>query len=369
MTFSTKHQQRNTHSGEFVMSDRYMEDSMEDLAYDEAEGATDGYEDEGDYGDADAGEGEDEFLRGILGGIGRVAGGLLGGGGGGGDGFEDAGDDEFDAAADGFEEGESEVSDYEAFEDAVADALESGDTDEFFGRIARIARNVGRTVGNVARTVAPIASAIPIPQAQAVGRVAGVLGRLLADGADEFEALEELFDYAETDDIDAAAPLIAGLTVRQRMPGVARAPRQLRRQMVRSVANATRTLARRQGPRAARAVPGVVQRVQQGVRRRALPPRRAATAIRRVAQRVARSPRAVQVLAQRARATAPAAARQARAAGIGTPGVGGAMGAPAGGFGPAAHGHAHGHAHRCAHCRRARTFSLRGPVQITIRGR
>src|SRR6185503_11066741 len=124
------------------MSDRYMEDSMEDLAYDEAEGAADGYEDEGDFGDAD--EGEDEFLRGIIGGIGRVAGGLLGGGGaasgggGGGDGF-DEGDDEFEAGGDGFDEGDGESSDYDAFEDAVADALDAGDTDEFFRRIARVA--------------------------------------------------------------------------------------------------------------------------------------------------------------------------------------------------------------------------------------
>lgn len=323
------------------MSDRFSEDSMEDLAFDEAEGAADMYDDSGDYADVDAGEG-DEFLRGIIGGIGRIAGGLLGGGGGG-DGFDELdGGDEFELEADGFEEDYGE----DSFEDAVADALESEDTDEFFRRIAGIARRVGgvarrvgRGVGQVARTVAPLASMIPLPQAQAVGRIAGLLGRVLADGADEFDALEELFEHAEMEDaVDAAAPLIAGLTIRSRMPGIARAPRPVRRQMVRNVTQATRTLARSAGPRAARAVPGVVGRVQQGVRSRAIPARRAPQAVRAVAQRVARNPRAVRNMAQRARATAPAARTR--------------RGGAAGG---------------CAHCR-GRSFRLRGPVQVSIRG-
>jgi hypothetical protein len=131
-------------------------------------------------------------------------------------------------------------------------------------QVGRVGGRVARGVGQVARTVAPIASMIPLPQAQAVGRIAGLLGRVMADGGDEFDALEDLFDLAEDEDaIDAAAPIIAGLTVRQRMPGVARATPQVRRQMVRGVTQATRTLARRQGPQAARAVPGVVQTVQR----------------------------------------------------------------------------------------------------------
>jgi hypothetical protein len=342
------------------MSDRHLDDSMEDLALDEAEGAADGYEDEADFGEGDESGEDDEFLRGLIGGIGRVAGGLLGGGGGG-DGFDEFaegdGADEGDALDEGDEFDAGDGYDTDAFENAVADALDAGDSDEFLRRIGNIARNVGRaagrvgrTVGNVARVVAPIASAIPLPQAQAIGRIANVVGRLMADGADEFEALEELFDYAESDDIDAAAPVIAGLAIRQRMPGVARAPRPVRRQVVRGVTRATRTLTRAQGPRAARAVPAVVQRVQQGVRRRRVPPRRAGAAAQRVAQRVAQSPRAVQQLVQRARAAAPARVRRmhaARAAGMG--GV-----APIAGT--------------CPSCRRTRTFNLRGPVQISIRG-
>lgn len=326
------------------MSDRFADEGMEDLAYDEAEGAADQYDEGADLGDMDAGEEGDEFLRGIVGGIGRIAGGLMGGGGG--DGFDElAGDDEFDALdeGDGFE-GDAEEASFEAFEDAVADALEAEDSDEFFRRLAGIARRVGRTVGQVARVAAPIARLIPHPAAQAVGRIAGVLGQNLAD---EFDVLEDVFDEAEAEDaIDAAAPLVAGLTIRSRMPGVARAPRPMRRQLVRSVAQATRVLARRHGPRAARAVPAVVGRVQQAVRRRAVPVRRTPQAVRAMVQRVVRNPRAVRSLVQQARVLAPAHVRRIHRRHPHWVGV----------SGPAS-------------SRRARTFNLRGPVQITIRGR
>jgi hypothetical protein len=258
------------------------------------------------------------------------------------EGFEDGFEEEFE---DGFEEMEDLGEEYayeemdalEAMEDAVADALEEEDTDEFFRRLARIARRVGRgvgqvarrvapVVGRIARTVAPIASAIPLPQAQAIGRVAGLLGRVLPNRADEFEALDEVLDLAEEEDaIDAAAPIIAGLTVRRTMPGVARQPRTVRRQIVRSVSQATRTVARRQGPQAARAIPRVVQAVQRTVRRRGLPARAVAPAVRRAATRVARSPRVARRLA-----------------------------------GPAA---------RRGMARGRQSYTLRGPVRISIQGR
>src|SRR5262245_60226613 len=117
----------------------------------------------------------------------------------------DAGDDEFDAMADGFDEMEDwgDVDQYEdvdvmdAMEEAVGDALGAEDTDEFFRRLARgigrvargaagVARRVGPVVGRIARTVAHIAGAIPLPRTQAIGRDAGVDGRLMADEADEF---------------------------------------------------------------------------------------------------------------------------------------------------------------------------------------
>lgn len=294
------------------MSDSFEAEVMDDLFYDSAEGpARPSYGDEFEEFDAL----EEEF-----------------------EGFED----EFE---EGFEEmeGFEETDLFDEMEEEVADALEEEDADEFFRRLAGIARRVGRgvaqvarraapVVGRIARTVAPIASAIPLPQAQAIGRVAGLLGRVLPNRADEFEALEDVFDLAEEEDaVDFAAPVIAGLTIRRTMPGVARQPRAVRQQLVRSVSQATRAVARRAGPQAARAVPRLVQSVRRTAQRRGLPARAVAPAVRRAAARVARSPRTARRLA------------------------GGAM-RPAG-------------AMRAGMRRGRRAYTLRGPVRITIQGR
>jgi len=347
------------------MSDRFAEDSMEDLALDEAEGSAEAEEgfDEYEGGEGDEGEGDesDEFLRGLLGRVARpalraagraagraasrAAGGLLGGAArGGAQGLDDfEGEDDFDAYDD---DAPNPGDAYDSMEDAVADALAADDTDEFLRRLRNVARRaaqgaarVGRGVGQAARVIAPIARAIPLPQAQAVGRIAGALGRVLFDGADEFDALDEVFDELEGDDaIDAAAPVVAGLALRSRMPGIAQAPRHLRQQMVRSAAQATRRVAAQQGiPTARHALSGAVQRVQQAVRRRAISPRQAPQALRQLGQRAARNPRAARALAQQAQASAPAGRRAGRGG--------------------------------CPHCGRTRNLRFRGPVHIAIRGR
>ncbi|WP_139558335.1 serine/threonine-protein kinase [Methylotetracoccus oryzae] len=309
-------------------------DVMEDLLYDEAEGPARGHQfDEFSEYDEFGEEESDEFLRNIIGGIGRAVGGLAGGA----DQYDEAEEwGEYDA----YEEAEdADVMD--AMEEAVADALGAEDTDEFFRRLARgvsrvargavrVARRVAPVVGRIARTVAPIASAIPLPWTQAIGRVANVVGRLMADEADEFEAFDEMLDSFDEGEIDAAAPVIAGLTIRRTMPGVARLPRTQRRQLVRSVTQATRTVARRQGVPAARAVPAVVRAVQRGVRTRRVPPRAVPRAITRAAAQVARSPQTVRRLAQ---ATPRTVGRATRPIGPG------------------------------------RRFTLRGPVTISIQGR
>jgi hypothetical protein len=289
------------------MSDRFESDVMEDLFYDAAEGPSQmEYGEEFEEGDAFE-EGFEEFEEGFE------------------EGFE------------GMEDAYEEMDALESMDDAVADALEEEDTDEFFRRLRRIARGVARVarraapvVGRLARQVAPIASAIPLPQAQAIGRVAGVLGRVLPNQADEFEALDEVLDLAEDEDaVDAAAPVIAGLAVRSAIPGVSRLPRPARRQLVRTVSQATRAVARRQGPQAARAIPAVVQGVQRTARRRGLPARALPQAVRRTVARVARSPQVVQRLA---RSATPPAARGRRGRG-------------------------------------GRAYTLRGPVRIVIQGR
>lgn len=194
----------------------------------------------------------------------------------------------------------------DAMEAAIADALDAEDSDEFLRRVAQgvrraagIARQVGRGVGQVARVVGPVASMIPLPQAQAIGAIANIAGRLLADGADEFEALDELLAFAEEEDaVDAAAPIIAGLTVRTIVPRANRLNRSTRRQLVRSVRQSTQTLARRQGARSVRAVPRVVQAVQRTAQRRRVPAQQLPQAVRRATARVARNPRLVSRLAR-----------------------------------------------------------------------
>ena len=299
------------------MADRYDTDVMDDLFYEAAEGssAMEGFEDEFE----DDGF-EDEFDA---------------------EGFEDEFEDGFAAGDDGDA--------MDALEEAVVDALAAEDADEFFRRLARGLRGAVRTVGRVARqaaphigriarTVAPIASAIPLPWTQAVGRVAGLVGRVMADEADEFEAMDEMLELAEDEDImDAAAPVVAGLTIRRVVPGVARMPRPVRRQLVRSVTRATQTIARRQGPQAARAVPAVVRAARRVAARQGAPVRALPGAVARTAARVARSPRLAR---QMARATSAARA------GV----VGVARGAA------------------CPNCRRRhrRNIVIRGPVRIVV---
>src|SRR6266568_5658784 len=228
-----------------MMSDRLDDDLMEDLMSDAAEGPAHSRHalDEGD-------EMTDELEE-----------------------LDEGDEDALEDEGDEFEVDEAEMAD--EMEEAVADALEAEDTDEFFRRLRNIARRVAPVVGRIARTVAPIASAIPIPQAQLIGRAAGLLGRLMADEADEMEALDELTDLAEEEEgIDAAAPLIAGLAIRSAMRGAARLPRPARRQLVRATTTATRQLARRHGPRAVAAVPGIVRQARRIAVRRGLPAQR-----------------------------------------------------------------------------------------------
>ncbi len=324
-------------------------DAMDDLFYDAVEGPArqsadefDSFYAEDEFDGFDAAEDDDDaFIGGLIRGIGQVASGLMGG-------------DEFDEMEDygdyAYDYGDA----LDFLDDELADALEEEDTDEFFRRLRRIAQRVGRVaqrvgrgVGQAARVVGPIASMIPLPQAQLIGRAANIAGRLLADEADEFEALDEFFDFAEDEDaIDAAAPFVSAITVRSTVPGVSRMPRNTRRQLVRATTQATRTLARRQGPQAARAVPRIVRSVQRVAAQRRVPARAVPAAIRRAATRVAQNPRAVRRLARPIAPTAathPAAMRRRRPIGAG----GGSI---------------------CPNCGRGQRLRLRGPITITIRG-
>jgi hypothetical protein len=204
--------------------------------------------------------------------------------------------DEFDA----YDEDNS----FDAFEDAMVDALEAEDSDEFLRRIRRgirsvanVARTVGRGIGSVARVVAPIASAIPLPWTQAIGRVAQVAGRVLADGGDEFEAIDALVDLADAEDLmDAAAPAIATMAVHGTMPQAARLPQTTRQQLVRATTQTAQAIARQQGTQAVRALPAVVQSAQAIARQQGLPPRALPQVIQRLGARLSRNPQLIRRL-------------------------------------------------------------------------
>ena len=366
--------------------DRFDADVMEDLMSDPAEGPAlstmdegDEYDeyDEGDFGD----EGDDPFL-------GKILGGLLGGG-------QSADEmdeyDEFSPQASSFDEydefspqassfDEFDPGDeYDSFEDLAADAMDAADADEFFGRLARIARRVGKGIGSVARVVGPIASAIPIPQAQLIGRVANVAGKLLADGADEFEAIDELVDGLEDDAIDAAAPVIAAAALRR--TAVRAAAPAARRAAVRAVSQAVRQAVRSQGGPAARGVVRAVRATRRVTKQRHLPPRTAAKVAAHAARSVARRP---QIARRLSRPLVPASRRatpRGRAQSIiqrtlGPAARGGGAYSPYGygyGGGGGGYGYGPGTSRRhstvqvrpCAHCA-ARTLRLRNPVNIMI---
>ncbi|MGY8525617.1 hypothetical protein [Paracidovorax citrulli] len=377
--------------------DRFEADVMEDLL-DEAEGpaarsamdlgedyAEDEWDegdeyDEGDYAD----EGEDAFIGQLVAGAGGGPGAASGR-----SQYDEYDEDAWDemdemASPDGYDAAYDE---FDGMEAAVADAMDADDGDEFFrrlGRIARsavnVARRAGQGIGAAARAIGPIASMIPLPQAQLIGRIANVAGRLMADGADEYEAFDELVDGLDEEAVDAAAPVLAGMVVRRALPSVARAAPAVRRAAVRGVAQAVRTAARTQGAPAARAVARAVRVTQRTVQRRNLPPRAAATTAARTAQAVARRPQAARQLSRplvpaarratprgrgaqvTARTVAPVARQVAVATGRGgqrlrTGGLGGGLG---GGYG--------GASGSCPNCG-TRRLRVRGPVTIVIRGR
>ncbi len=309
--------------------ERMEEELMEDLFYQEAEGAAELGEEEEWEGleameEADWGE-EEEWEAGEEGFL---------------DEFEEEGFEEFDEFGEAYGFDESE----DAFEDAMAYALEAEDTDEFFRRIGRAlrrvapgivrgVRRVASTVGRVARVAAPIARLIPHPYAQVAATGLGLLGRLRAEGASEEEALDAFAELAAYD--EAAIPVVAGLAVR-RLVGrtAARLPVQARRQLVRTMGTAARTLVGRRGPKAVRALPRIVASVRRTAATRRTPPQALPRVVRRTVARVTRS----RPLTRRLSRPSPRAVQRVRAA---------VRRAPAG-------------------AAPARNFTLQGPVRVTI---
>jgi hypothetical protein len=307
------------------------EDLFEDLAYEEAEGMAEmedelemdefdefdeGYEDEFDveaFADEDALDFdgmEDEF---------EAAGEYF-------DEFdaydEFEGFDEFDEAA--FDEAD------EALDNVMAYALGAEDADEFFGRLFKGLKSIGKkvvsgirkaapVVGKIASGVSRVASMIPHPYAQAIGRVAGVVGkgarlaqRLRMEGASEEEALDAFAELAVRD--PRALPIVAGLTARTVLKSKgARLSPAARKQVVKQMKGAAKTLVRKRGPAAVRALPKIARSVRRTAIAKGTPAVTAAKVVRKTASKVARSPTLTRKLAR----PSPKAKSMVKKAGVG----------------------------------------------------
>jgi hypothetical protein len=233
-----------------AVTDREM---LEDLAYTESEGPADmGEEDEWDR----IGE-EDEF-----------------------DGF--GGEDALEA-----EEAEESIG------NILGNVLGAEDEDEFFGKliggIKNIVKKAAPIVGKIARGAGPILSMIPHPAAQVAGRVAGVLGKLKAEGASVEDALEAVAEIAAQD--RRALPVVAGLAARSVLKDRAAAmPAVQRKQAARAATTAARTLVTSGGPRAIRALPKIVRSVRRTAASKGTPAAVRPKVLARTAAKVAQRP-------------------------------------------------------------------------------
>jgi len=336
------------------MTERFEEDSLEDLMEDAPEGSH--ALDELEAGDEAAEFDESE------------------------DPLEEFGDDELEESMDSWEseDGSDEL------EESMTDALEAEDADEFFGFLKKI----GKGIGSVARAAAPFASLLPVP---GLGAAANVLGSVLADEGDEFDAMEELADLADEEDgWDELSPPIATLAIRGALKHhAARIARPTRRKLVKTVTAVTKHIARRHGARAVAAVPAIVEHARRIAIRRRLSAKHLPALVARTARAAVKSPRVLRKLAvasSRMRGAATAAGgtrlrhRWRRRHG-GMAGYGEAAGF---GFGSTA-GISRAGKHRrkrvagglafgsgaaaaCPHCQR-RVFRIAGPVTLTIAAR
>ena len=139
-------------------------------------------------------------------------------------------------------------------------------------RTKSVLRTVGAALGNT-----------PSPTLRSIGQGLGALVNSLP--ADEFDAMEAMFDWAEEEDaIDEAAPAIAQLTIQQI---ASQLPTSTRHRLLKSITQAIRLLTQRQGAQAARAIPAIVQSVLKNAQRRRMPAKEIPSAVYRTAAKVA----------------------------------------------------------------------------------
>lgn len=278
------------------------EELYEDFAYEEAEGESDLYDedlemDEMDYYDED--EFDDDFD----------------------DEFEadDYFDDEFDEEFDEYDEyDEFEDDEDDALDSAIAFALDSEDSDEFFKKLfrgakrlvkkgVRLAKKAAPVIGKIGRIAAPILSKIPLPQAQVAARLARLAGQLRAEGATEEEILEAVAEVASKD--KRALPIVAGLTAKTIVKGKGRTMSfGARKKVVKDMKKAAKVLVRKRGPKAIRALPKIAKSVKRTTAMKGTPTKAKAMIVKRTATKVAKSPAMTRKLAK----PSPKAKRVAR---------------------------------------------------------
>ncbi|MGE7413254.1 hypothetical protein [Methylobacterium tarhaniae] len=257
---------------------------LEDLAYQEAEGAAEMYADDADSADfldghGAEGEQEDGFDAGEAEWGGEEEDGA---------GFD--GMDGYEAEADGAEESD-------ALEEVMASALMAEEEDEFFGKIVKGIRSALPVVGKIARAAAPVLSVIPHPAAQAAATAARMIGKLRAEGASEEEALEAVAELAARD--RRALPVVAGLAARTVMKqSGAQLSAHQRRQAVRTMNRAAQTLVRQGGPSAVRALPKVARSVLRTTVSKGTPAALRPRVVASTAAKVSQNPALLRRLAQ-----------------------------------------------------------------------
>lgn len=237
------------------------QDVMEDLAYAEAEGPADmadmmesDYFENEDFGDLT----EDYF-----------------------------GEAEMEFGEDSYESEDAPIS------RLIGGALGAEDEDEFFGKlfsgIKKIAQKAAPVLGGIARGAAPILSMIPHPAAQVASKIAGVVGKLRAEGGTVEDALEAVAEIAARD--RRALPVVAGLAARSVIKNRgASMPAGMRQQVAATMNRAANNLVASGGSKAIRALPKITRSVKRTAAASGTPAAVQPRIVARTAAKVAQNP-------------------------------------------------------------------------------
>jgi hypothetical protein len=208
-------------------------------------------------------------------------------------------EDEFGAGADALDFDPFGGEDYAAEEaeevtsQMLGGMLGAEDEDEFLGKLFSGAKNLIKKaapiVGKIARGAGPLLSMIPHPAAQVAGQVAGVLGKLKAEGASVEDALEAVAEIAVRD--RRALPVVAGLAARSviKNRGAAMSPGQ-RQQVAKTMTKAATNLVASGGPKAIRALPKITKSVNRAAASKGMPTSVRPKAVARAVNNVAANP-------------------------------------------------------------------------------